>query len=87
MGQGGTFLEINWQQPNSTSPPFAPKPLITNPSNRETFSYRSTIGNLGTSLGHLQIVPLYNMLQSFPVFSAVQGFISLSDIMLHITIT
>ena len=87
MGQGGTFLEINWQQPNSTSPPFAPKPLITNPSNRETFSYRSAIGNLGTSTGHLQIVPLYNLLQSFPVFSAVQGFILLSDIMLHITIT
>ena len=87
MGKGGAFLEINWQQPNSTSPPFAPKPLITNPSNRETSSYRPTIGNLGTSTGHLQIVPLYNLLQPFHVFSVVQGLISFSDIILRITIT
>ena len=34
----------------------------------------ATIGNLGTSTGHLQIVRLYNLLQPFDVFS-VQGLI------------
>ena len=58
-------------QPNSTSHHSQPNPSLPTPR----IGKHSLIGNLGTSTGHLQIVPLYNLLQSFDVFSPVLGLI------------
>ena len=79
-------LEINFQQPNSTSPPFAPKPVITNPECRETFSYRES-RNIELDTYKLLLSTICCSLLMCFLPSRVSFYFPLSDIGLYIKIT